>query len=152
MNAGQRPARGCSFLLTSEEKEPKKTATPKPLQRGFSLFRGKTLSIKVLVWLSSLCPPLTLRIRHNCLLGPNAQHRWGSIPHCSIEQKLDFRNHLFPSIAKRGHTWKKDASPCIKQHLIRQWPCIHRYGITPRSDTSSNPQWRILNDNRLRGR
>ena len=24
----------CSFLLTAEEKEPKKTATPKPLHRG----------------------------------------------------------------------------------------------------------------------
>ena len=48
--------RFCSFLLTSEEKEPKKTATPKPLQRGFSLFRGKTLSIKVLVWLAKPVP------------------------------------------------------------------------------------------------
>ena len=46
----------CSFLLTSEEKEPKKNATPKPLQRGFSLFRGETLSIKVLVWLAKPVP------------------------------------------------------------------------------------------------
>ena len=46
----------CSFLLTSEEKEPKKTATPKPLHRGFNLFRGKTLSIKVLVWLAKPVP------------------------------------------------------------------------------------------------
>jgi hypothetical protein len=45
-----------SFLLTSEEKEPKKNATPKPLQRGFSLFRGKTLYIKVLVWLAKPVP------------------------------------------------------------------------------------------------
>jgi hypothetical protein len=26
----------CSFLLTAEEKEPKKTATSKPLHRGFN--------------------------------------------------------------------------------------------------------------------
>ena len=46
----------CSFLLTSEEKEPKKTATPKPLHRGFNLFRGKTLYIKILVWLAKPVP------------------------------------------------------------------------------------------------
>ena len=57
----------CSFLLTAEEKEPKKTATPKPLQRGFSLFRGKPLSIKVFVWLAKPVPlrgePCLLRLR-----------------------------------------------------------------------------------------
>jgi hypothetical protein len=31
-----KPLKGCSFLLTAEEKEPKKTATPKPLHRGFN--------------------------------------------------------------------------------------------------------------------
>ena len=46
----------CSFLLTAEEKEPKKTATLKSLQRDFSLFRGQTLSIKVLVWFTKLSP------------------------------------------------------------------------------------------------
>ena len=56
----------CSFLLTSEEKEPKKTATPKPLHRGFSLFRGKTLSIKVLVWLAK---PVPYRASHILLNG-----------------------------------------------------------------------------------
>ena len=45
-----------SFLLTAEEKEPKKTATPKPLHRGFNLFRGKTLYIKILVWLAKPVP------------------------------------------------------------------------------------------------
>ena len=66
----------CSFLLTSEEKEPKKTATPKPLHRGFNLFRGKTLSIKVLgqakrhsralVWLAK---PVPYRASHILLNG-----------------------------------------------------------------------------------
>ncbi len=48
--------KSCSFLLTAEEKEPKKTATPKPLHRGFNLFRGKTLYIKILVWLAKPVP------------------------------------------------------------------------------------------------
>lgn len=56
----------CSFL-TSEEKEPKKTATPKPLHRGFNLFRGKTLSIKVLVWLAK--PVVPYRASHILLNG-----------------------------------------------------------------------------------
>ena len=56
----------CSFLLTSEEKEPKKTATPKPLHRGFNLFRGKTLYIKDLVWLAK---PVPYRASHILLNG-----------------------------------------------------------------------------------
>ena len=60
----------CSFLLTTEEKEPKKIATPKPLHRGFSLFRGKTLSIKVLVWLAK---PVPYRASH-AVLKENIPH------------------------------------------------------------------------------
>ena len=55
-----------TFLLTSEEKEPKKPATPKPLHRGFNLVRGKTLSIKVLVWLAK---PVPYRASHILLNG-----------------------------------------------------------------------------------
>jgi hypothetical protein len=56
----------CSFLLTAEEKEPKKTATPQPLHRGFNLFRGKTLYIKDLVWLAK---PVPYRASHILLNG-----------------------------------------------------------------------------------
>jgi len=62
----KRAKRDVHFFLTSEEKEPKKTATPKPLHRGFSLFRGKTLSIKVLVWLAK---PVPYRASHILLNG-----------------------------------------------------------------------------------
>ena len=46
----------CSFLLTAEEKEPKKTATPKPLHRGFNLKSQKPSISKVLVRLTEPVP------------------------------------------------------------------------------------------------
>ena len=75
----------CSFLLTSEEKEPKKTATPKPLHRGFNLFRGKTLYIKDLVWLAK---PVPYRASHILLNG--------ALPHIYLIPEEPLRDIIIP--------------------------------------------------------
>ena len=41
------PCKGCSFLLTSEEKEPKKTATPK------APFKEPTEKVQNVKWINS---------------------------------------------------------------------------------------------------
>ena len=46
----------CSFLLTAEEKEPKKAVTPSPFKGDVTDFGQRPPYIRILVSLSSLCP------------------------------------------------------------------------------------------------
>ena len=52
----KRTKRFCSFLLTAEEKEPKKTATPSPFKGDITDYGQRPPCVRVLVSLSSLCP------------------------------------------------------------------------------------------------
>ena len=56
MSFSKRTKRFCSFLLTAEEKEPKKTATPSPFKGDVTDYGQRPPCVRVLVSLSSLCP------------------------------------------------------------------------------------------------